>query len=742
MKSFNTIFLIIFIILNYTSTQAQYKKLKDNMSIPSNSIVKIAAGNYNFTDSAKKGVVRIIKARNVIIDGDSVSVSGAPDTAGYMLFIDSSQDIIIKNFKLVSGYFYAGYVHSSDSVQFLNCNFSNNKADSSLPVALWNNSGSADGGGILIDQCTNVMVNNCTIQFNNEALSVYNSKKIRIDSNHFSWNTGCGIRLSFSDSCEIAGNTIDFTHKPMLDSAGSGALMMTMSNNSVIKYNDLSNSERGVLLSQYGYSETNNNNNFNNNDCSNSTFNAFEATYAGGNIFANNKADNSRWGFWLAYSFNTILDGNEIIGNCGVGPDHGGAVAIDRGTNNQISYNTINNNYYGIHVWESAPPEPSYENSVSGDYYIHDNKFLNNQYGMNISPCLHLYAYSNQFNFNFEDIYIEGQDDFDTLTGNRFGNAATYYVFNNSLSNVLAQGNYFPTDSLMVDGKMFGKQKDAFDGVIEYLPIIPSGTINYETNTPADLTEPTKQWSYLASDGGQTSLSWDSTNKQSGLSALKITTASNADVGVHYWSDSSTFARWDLSNNKYINISFKSLFTNPQNPFGFQSNYIILGDSRGNYFKYSTDESMINQSIGRWKSYQIPLSGDNYWVRTFTGDVRLSDISYIEVHASSWTGGFQLWIDGLSFGNTTDVEDQTNSNISNFGVYPNPATDIVNIKSGTSNSDNGKLYIRDCYGRTIDIIASTSGQTSYDVSRLSSGVYYVTTGNNISTKSGMFAVVR
>jgi hypothetical protein len=50
-----------------------------------------------------------------------------------------------------------------------------------------------------------------------------------------------------------------------------------------------------------------------------------------------------------------------------------------------------------------------------------------------------------------------------------------------------------------------------------------------------------------------------------------------------------------------------------------------------------------------WRKYNIPLSGDNQWVRTTIGTPSLSNITSIEIHQDTWDTGFTAYYDGLKF---------------------------------------------------------------------------------------------
>ena len=104
------------------------------------------------------------------------------------------------------------------------------------------------------------------------------------------------------------------------------------------------------------------------NDGSYSPNNAFEAGFSSGNVFANNVANYSNYGFWLGYSTDSAVRGNEIRANRFDG------IAIENGNGNVIEQNHIEANRNGIRLWvdrsldESETMGPFFRNySVAGN---------------------------------------------------------------------------------------------------------------------------------------------------------------------------------------------------------------------------------------------------------------------------------------------------------------------------------------------------------------------------------------
>ena len=69
------------------------------------------------------------------------------------------------------------------------------------------------------------------------------------------------------------------------------------------------------------------------------------------NVFEGNVANYSNYGFWLGYSTNTTVKGNEIRACRFDG------IAIEHGQDNRIKENRIERNRNGIRLWSDPPPE-------------------------------------------------------------------------------------------------------------------------------------------------------------------------------------------------------------------------------------------------------------------------------------------------------------------------------------------------------------------------------------------------
>ena len=164
-----------------------------------------------------------------------------------------------------------------------------------------------------------------------------------------------GIYLLSSSRNEVLHNLaehcIRYTGRFWCDTADSaGILLENSSNHNRIIGNSLRYSGDGFFI-RASNREPSNHNFISGNDGSYSPNNAFEAGFSSVNVFEDNIANCSNYGFWLGYSTNTTVKGNEIRSNRFDG------IAIEHGQDNSIEDNRIEGNRNGIRLWSGPAPE-------------------------------------------------------------------------------------------------------------------------------------------------------------------------------------------------------------------------------------------------------------------------------------------------------------------------------------------------------------------------------------------------
>jgi hypothetical protein len=161
---------------------------------------------------------------------------------------------------------------------------------------------------------------------------------------------------------------------------------------------------------------------------------------------------------------------------------------------------------------------------------------------------------------------------------------------------------------------------------------------------PPDMAElNADSWAYWAQNG-EIALTDDPAFAVEGEASVRIEATGGFDNYVRYPGDQ--LAIWDLSDVDYIRVWFYAI--NPNLGFQSGSPWVHLGNQDG-FFEWRPTWDILNQAIGQWVEYVIPVAGDATWQRTTFGSPTLSQINYIEIHADTWGAGFTLWMDGVRF---------------------------------------------------------------------------------------------
>jgi len=670
-----------------------------------------------------------------VIDGTDVLVSGA-EFKGYLVYIENSTNITLRNFDRASNFYYVVRAKNSSGITIADNDFSYNKKDTVGWIFIWTGVDQALGGGVLFDRCTDSEIYGNLMTQQNDGVALYGSRNIHIHDNTLNWNCGFGVRMNFTDNCHVHHNDCSHVNR-LTDPSDCAAILLIVSNNNVVEYNDLSYSGDGVFLGQYEYSDIPNNNYFAYNECSYSPHNAIEATFADGNVYYKNICNYSHYGFWLGYSFNSVVEDNEINYNLQSG------IAVDRGFENTFINNRIIGNPIGIELWEGGVINP-YGDQFSHDYDIRDNVIRGNSYGIKAINTEHMVVKDNEFAWNWEDIYIEGEAHDDTITGNTFRSPTWYFIENRSGRQVYAPDNAFvPNDEFRIRQKMSGE--------VFYQPIREGDPAMYMTTPPCDLAEPDANWQlYAEAYWGYRkieTLTWDEVDKKVGRASLKLVTDRGFDVALAYRPPGDTTAIWSISEDDTLFVWIKTI-KNPS--YGFQFFHIRIGSYTQAYYKYTVDATQLNSAHNRWRQLKIPVKGNASFRRTEEGAVNLDEISYVEFHADTWDSGFTLWIDGLQFSQCdplAGINDHQLTEFNDLQIFPNPARDEVTLSYTLSQHSDVTIRILNLAGR--EVMKCTAGHlpagehmAKIQTSQLAEGSYFLVLTAGIEIRRGKLVVIR
>ncbi len=163
------------------------------------------------------------------------------------------------------------------------------------------------------------------------------------------------------------------------------------------------------------------------------------------------------------------------------------------------------------------------------------------------------------------------------------------------------------------------------------------------THLPVDLAEQNADAWLPFADGASGMVSDDTDRRFFGSASLRFETNGGFDTSVRFPRGP---ARFDLSPSDHLRF-----FAYAENPnIGFQGDvpWIRLIASGGSVELRPAD-ALLNQAIGEWHEFIVPLAGDSAWTRSESGTPDLSETHAIEFHADTWGAGFTLWLDGVRF---------------------------------------------------------------------------------------------
>ncbi|GMV37587.1 MAG: hypothetical protein AMXMBFR61_20950 [Fimbriimonadales bacterium] len=383
-----------------------------------------------------------IEADGVTLDGNGATLIGYDDT-GRGVSIEGRKGVTIKNLK-IERFRWGIYAKNADDLTIEGCSI---HRTAELPpggtfLDIWTPPENAYGAAILIWKAKNGKVTRNQLQHQQNGILLYGCEKMSLLRNNASFNSGWGISLYETNDSVVENNTADFCIRVQergsrayhAGADATGLLMIMNSNRNKVIRNYFRGGGDGVFVAGFRAPDLKapcNDNLFEDNDCSLSPNNAFESTFCEGNVFRNNKANNSNFGFWLGYSWKNTIEGNEIRGNRIAG------IAIEHGNNTRIENNTIASNRDGVLLWSDGESHfgPGWPEMIdSYTYTITGNTFDANRIGVHCitgngwwgqdaiagkTACRDYTITQNTFSNNRTGVRLVGVAD-STVSGNSF----------------------------------------------------------------------------------------------------------------------------------------------------------------------------------------------------------------------------------------------------------------------------------------------------------------------------------
>jgi parallel beta-helix repeat protein len=334
-----------------------------------------------------------IDSDNVTLDGHGATIMGTDKTASRGINVSGRKNIIIKNIRILN-YYHGISIKKSTGVEIRDCTITltTEIQSNTLFLDIWKPAVNSYGGAIFLEQVTDAKIHDNDLQHQMNGILSYQCKGLHVVNNLANYCSGFGFHLFETSDSTYANNYADYCCRYYLSDSGShlgadaaGFLIVYKSCNNIFRKNYARLGGDGFFLAGLtpdGIDVGCNNNLFEGNDASYSPNNAFEGVFSKGNIYQNNKANHSNYGFWLGFSGDCTLKDNQIYNNRQAG------IAVENGVHFEVLNNDIQNNTHGILIWtrfyDFLKTVPDM-NPTSRDWLIERNRLVQNKKAIRIA---------------------------------------------------------------------------------------------------------------------------------------------------------------------------------------------------------------------------------------------------------------------------------------------------------------------------------------------------------------------
>lgn len=231
------------------------------------------------------------------------------------IVVQNRTGVIIQNCT-VKGFDLGLLVADSSNVIVRNSNFNDNYVDdnSILDLGMW-----LPKGGMMFHNVTNSTIQNVTASNNVQGIQVVNGGGNTLRANDTSRNRGWGIRLLNSTNNRVEDNTANYNNRSCPEwghdgGCESAGIVLVNSDNSTVVGNTANFSGDGIYQGNTA-ARASHNNSFYWNTLNDNVANGVEATFSHDNRFVGNELQRNNYAFWLGYSTWALVSGNYSTGS-------------------------------------------------------------------------------------------------------------------------------------------------------------------------------------------------------------------------------------------------------------------------------------------------------------------------------------------------------------------------------------------------------------------------------------------
>lgn len=258
----------------------------------------------------------VAQQNNQVID---CSAEGRPvvqgDGTGIGILVQNRSGVIIQNCT-VRGFELGIMVADSSNVIVRNSDVSGNYVNdnSLLDLGAW-----MPKGGLMFQNVTNSVIQNVTASDNVQGIQVYGGSGNTLRANNANKNRGWGIRLLESPNNRIEDNHANYNNRSCPEwghDAGceSAGIVLVNSDNTMVVGNTSNFSGDGIYQGNTP-ARASHNNVFYWNTLNDNVANGIEATFSHDNRFIGNELQRNNYALWLGYASWGLVSGNFANGN-------------------------------------------------------------------------------------------------------------------------------------------------------------------------------------------------------------------------------------------------------------------------------------------------------------------------------------------------------------------------------------------------------------------------------------------
>jgi parallel beta-helix repeat protein len=651
----------------------------------------LCAGTFNMNTPAGAAAITIgadkvtVTCNQTVLQGPGPS--GATAVANVGFNIVGRKTVTLKGCT-AKGFQYGAVVKNSSAVTLDTVHLDGNFTD---PSAQWVYD-AEQGGGVRVENTTSSTIKNSTMTQNWNGIELRGSSTITVTGNKANHVNNVGLVILASNNNTVTSN--DFSYAVRGDMSfgawtfdSAGILLDGGATGNLIQSNNATYGGDGIFLKTHD-GPCADGNRIIGNDTSYSPNNCIES-WCDHNVFSNNTANYCNYGIWLGASDYLTVTGNTAKNNNTDGMSIQGGSDRHGLIQDNVLQNNGNDGMYlsgmgGDGVLRNSSHLIVQRNTVSGNVandvytsYTHGATFASNSLSKAVVTDPNTTAYIDTSVGTFSGATGRTPPTAALATPPATVGMNTPITFDASASKLSASGGTLAFRWLVQSaGEVFASGQEppvVFGGVSTSKPSVTftrPGTYDIDVTvtdgflgalanqsitvlpTGTRVGETASTWTYQCSTVGDTCSTTTFVDETGGMDGTDVHVTTGALFDFAAITPKTKNLALNATSLHYLGFYIKGKNTNDG---GWQGGEpyngvptIILGGPNGT-LTYEPNGAVLVSSDGTtWSYVEVPLAGGNGWTVTNNGG-SLSSVNWVEIHANTYGGGFDLWFDTVTF---------------------------------------------------------------------------------------------